>query len=160
MATNAKREEICFNFAKGRCTRGDKCPYKHIRNNNNNNNNNNSGDNNNNSRNNNNDSKRQDRNSTLKHCVLHKKSHTHNTAECTLFQDLDPSSQALLLKPESINSTFNSSELMFTTRVSLPTSSIFTMQGKPKIDLWCVDGASTVMATWDINRCFDIVDCP
>jgi hypothetical protein len=161
MATNAKRDD-CFNFAKGRCTRGDKCPYKHTRNNNNtNNNNNNSGHNNNNnsSRNNNNDSKHQERNSTLKHCVLHKKTHNHTTAECTLFQNLDPGQQAFLLKPESINSTFESSDYMCTTRVSMATSSVFTMQGKPKIDLWCVDGASTVMATWDISRCFDIVDC-
>jgi hypothetical protein len=36
---------------------------------------------------------------------------------------------------------------------------MFTMRDEPRIDMWAVDGAATIMATYDRNKCFDIRPC-
>ena len=42
---------------------------------------------------------------------------------------------------------------------SIPEYMLSTRGVSTKIDRWCVDGASTIMATWDKKRCFNIRSC-
>jgi hypothetical protein len=92
-------------------------------------------------------------------CTLHNKT-THNTADCAVVKSLNARGFNLAQESptESVNVSTISRDFMCPTRVSLPTH-IFAMLDKPKVDLWCVDGAATVMATWDRTKCFDIVPC-
>ena len=55
---------------------------------------------------------------------------------------------------------FSGFEFTTTTRFSCSCNQdLFTLQATPKIDRWCVDGASTTNATYDRVRCFNIRPC-
>ena len=158
---DTKQRQACFDFAKGRCSRGDRCNYEHVTNNNNN-----GRDNSGNKRrrtgggeSSDNEGQGGKRFEGDMYCTLHHK-HTHNTADCAVVNSL--AARGYKLAPgdtaESVNAARSRTDYACVTRVSLPTH-IFAMLGKPKIDLWCVDGAATVMATWDRTKCINIRAC-
>ena len=141
----APTKQECFRFKRGKCERGDKCRFEHVHAN---------GSSNSNSSN------------TSKYCALHK-STTHNTSECIILKNNPALKEAFGRLTDNkhgqvVNKTTTEEDdgysFLFPTRVSLP-KHIFAMQDKPKIDLWCVDGAATTFATYDRNKCFNIRPC-
>lgn len=108
-------------------------------------------------------------------CVFHKKN-THNTADCHSLNVVHPELKAFYSQAvpgsQQINAARGMSEAaqygqgleqhrfenINVTRVSMP-QHILAMSGAAKVDMWCVDGAATITATWDRTRCHDIRAC-
>jgi hypothetical protein len=103
--------------------------------------------------------KRQPQQPTGKYCELHK-SDSHDTCECSVVKN-NPQLQALYKVGQNQQvqaTTHGHSDFIFTTRVTFP-QYILATQGAPKIDMWCVDGAATTMATYDRTKCVNIRAC-
>jgi hypothetical protein len=163
----------CFRFRDdGKCDRGDKCPFTHDSG---------GGGGGGNSSSRRNESRRNNTssssNSTGKWCLFHKKNN-HNTEECHQLNTMHPELKAFYATKshvpgsQQINAAYDAGEAaqgnqgleqhrfenINVTRVSMPRH-IFAMSGGTKVDMWCVDGASTTMATWDRGRCHNIRAC-
>ena len=89
--------------------------------------------------------------SRLKFCAVHKTC-LHTTAECNK-------------RPQGSVASVNAMSALglngyeFTMATRCVSETVFSLRNEPKINLWCVDGASTTHATWDRSRCFDIRPC-
>jgi hypothetical protein len=101
-------------------------------------------------------------------CTYHKIP-WHNTSDCrkakSALQQLAGQTQqnvnTTLTGNNQGTSTLNGYDFCFTTQVNrfeMP-KHVFTMQDAPKVDKWCVDGASTTFATYDRTRCFNVREC-
>ena len=153
----------CFNMRDyGKCALGDKCRFSHG-----------SGG-------------EQSQAAPASHCIKHGKC-SHSTEDCNLLK-ANPVLKARLQdetrskhssdRPagQNIHGTTGDSEngeaFIYATLVNRSTSSaaevvcsmlpghMFATRASPaKIDMWCVDGAATSMATWDRARCFNIREC-
>ena len=156
----------CFHLRdKGSCNKGDKCPFSHDSSNNNNKRQRTGRPSNHSTSNNNNtDTSNNGRGSGM-YCEAHMTT-SHNTADCAMV-NANPKLKALFAAVpggQQVNVTTEASsagdgfDWACVTRVALP-QHVFAMRGSPNIDMWCVDGASTTMATWDRSRCHDIVPC-
>jgi hypothetical protein len=99
-----------------------------------------------------------------KWCVHHE-SVTHNTVDCNQPDATPPSRQHANATRQSPNTpsssaghTLNGYDFCFPTRYDMP-QHVFAVNAAPKIDMWCVDGASTTFATYDEGRCFNVRPC-
>lgn len=94
----------------------------------------------------------------IKFCKTHGRG-THSTEECRGSKPWQPpATVAVTTATEGNGHLFNGFEFTNTTRFSCG-EHVFTLQSAPKIDRWCVDGASTTHATYDRDRCFNIRPC-
>jgi hypothetical protein len=97
-----------------------------------------------------------------KWCEFHK-SAWHDTADCRQGKPRQSGGQhhvnaTTTGNNQATSTTMNGYTFCFTTRITMP-QHVFTMREAPKIDMWCVDGASTTFATYDRARCFNIQPC-
>ena len=97
-----------------------------------------------------------------KWCSFHN-SRTHSDDECRSKRPGQSTTQADAgsRRAEQANATTHGGYEFVLSNVALRGEASFASMdaahsGGPKIDRWCVDGASTVHATYDRDRCFDI----
>jgi hypothetical protein len=172
-APGGKRTQgVCFRFRDdGKCDKGDKCQFTHASGGG-------GGDDNAKSSSRRGDNRRNNgssTNNTGTWCAWHKNS-THSTDQCQFLTTQHPELKAFYAARQQdapgkhqINATHGAGgeaqygqgleqhrfENINVTRASLP-QHIFAMSGKTKVDMWVVDGAATVMATWDRSLCHNI----
>jgi hypothetical protein len=159
-----KGKKPCYNMRDhGKCARGDACPFDHGAA---------AG------------SKRVSASAGNQYCDVHGPASSHSTADCNLLLKNTRLKAILMAEASSkdgngrpagaqIHATAAGTDngysfiyMMRAVDVSGPPAAaamsqcIFTMRATAtKIDLWCIDGASTTMATWDRARCFNIRKC-
>jgi hypothetical protein len=146
----AKGKPPCHRFSKtGQCAFGDKCRFSHHKKQIDNRN-------------------RGDQPPPGQWCDLHQTA-WHNNDNCKTQQKIksqNPTStqqgtqqiNTSTHTEPNVNETHNGYAFMFPTRFDMP-QHVFSLANTPKIDMWCVDGASTTFATYDRARCVNLRSC-